>query len=303
MERRSPFTAFVVFGGLLGLCFFFTLALFKALEASPAESYGWSRGRGPRVGVVEIKGVIADSKEFLSQLVELRRDPTIKAIVVRIDSPGGAVAPSQEMFRAVQRARRDKKVVASMGTLAASGGYYVAAAADRIIASPGTITGSIGVISQFPDLSGLLELARLRETTIKSGPLKDTGTPTRPMTPEERTYFQGLVDALYDQFLSDVAQARQLPKEAVRKVADGRVLTGQQAMAAKLVDELGNFEDALEAAAKLAGGTGDPVPVFIKKRKGLLADLVEGGAESAAGVLKEQLVPGAAIELRDPWLR
>jgi protease-4 len=292
MERRSAVYAFLVFGGLLALCFVFLFVLFSSLDSDKGDTT-WGSGSGPRIGVVEISGVISDAKDAIARLHELRKDSQMKAILVRIDSPGGAVGPSQEIYRAILRARKDKKVVCSMGTVAASGGYYIASACDKIYASAGTVTGSIGVISEFPHVGELLKLAKVEVDTIKSGAMKDVGSPLRPMTPDERAYFQKFVLAIYEQFLSDVASARKLDKEEVRKIADGRVLTGQQALDAKLIDELGNLEDAVEGAAKLAGATGDPVPVFPHKPgRGLVGEVLRGAAESVE--------PRGSIQLRDP---
>ncbi len=305
MEKRSTLYALLIFGGLLALCFTFAIVLFRSLGAADEAASGWSFNNpdGPKVGVVEINGVITESKDALGQLVQFRRDPSIKAIVVRINSPGGAVAPSQELFHALERARRDKKVVVSMGTLCASGGFYIAVGADRIVASPGTITGSIGVVSQFPDVSGLLDLLRIRATTVKSGALKDVGSPIRPMTQGELEFFQGFSNRIYEQFLTDVSTARKVPKEELRKIADGRVLSGQEALEAKLIDQIGNFEDALETAVKLAGAPGDPVPVFAKKRESLVRELLHEGTEGAAQAIKHEFSPSGSVELRDTRLQ
>src|SRR5438105_9113060 len=168
MDKRSVAYPLIVFGGLLAACFVFAIVLFSLVGGGKDDDKAWTGGKGPKIGVVEVNGVISASKEPLRQLIEFRRDKDIKAIVVRIDSPGGSVAPSQEVYRAILRARKDKKVVVSMGTVAASGGYYIASAADKIYALPGTITGSIGVISEFPEVDGLLDLLHVKATTIKS---------------------------------------------------------------------------------------------------------------------------------------
>jgi len=296
VEKRSALTAVLVFGGLLGLCFAFFYLIFASLDSGGSErEQAWGGGVGPKIGVVDVSGVITDSRDTLGELHELRKDSSIKAIVVRIDSPGGAVAPSQEIFHAIERARKDKKVVCSMGTVAASGGYYIAAACDKIVALPGTVTGSIGVISEMPHVHKLLELARVEVDTIKSGAMKDVGSPFRPMTPEEKQFFQQFVDGVYDQFLSDVAKARSLDKEKLRKIADGRILTGAQALDQKLVDQLGNLEDAIDLAATMAGAKGEAVPVFHKKPgRGLIGELMRGAAEG--------LTPRGGVELRDPRL-
>jgi protease-4 len=296
VERRSALYALLVFGSLLTLCFVFLYFLFSALEEK--GEHGWGTGMGPRVGVVELTGTITDSKEVVGELHELRKDNSIKAIVLRIDSPGGAVAPSQEIYRAVLRAKKDKRVVCSMGTVAASGGFYVAAACDKIYASPGTITGSIGVISEFPHVQSLLSLAHVEVDTIKSGPLKDLGSPLRPMSAEERKFFQSFVDGVYEQFLDDVSAGRKISKDELRPLADGRIFTGKQALQLKLVDELGNLEDAIGGAAKLAGATGEPVPVFQKKSRGTwIGEILRGAVEGArAGAQR------GSIEVRDPRL-
>jgi protease-4 len=292
MEKRSALYAFLVFGGLLGLCFVFFFLLMTSIDTRGEPS--WGSGDGPKIGVVEVAGVIGDTKDLVGQLHELRKEDSIKAIVVRIDSPGGAVAPSQEVYRAIQRAREKKKVVCSMGTVAASGGYYIASACEKIYASRGTITGSIGVISELPHVQGLLEIAKVQVDTIKSGTFKDVGSPLRPMTADEKQFFQRFVDNIYEQFLDDVATARKLDKNELRLIADGRVLTGEEAQKAKLVDEIGNLEDAIDGVAKLAGLKGDPVPVFVKKSsKGLVGELLRG-ADSLISP------PRQTIEARDP---
>jgi protease IV len=297
VEKRSALYALLVFGSLLALCFVFLYFLFSALEQKGEQ--GWGSGLGPHIGVVELTGTIVDGKDVIGQLHELRKDNSIKAIVLRIDSPGGAVAPSQEIYRAVLRAKKDKKVVCSMGTVAASGGFYVASACDKIYASAGTITGSIGVISEFPHVNELMALARVNVDTIKSAAMKDAGSPLRPMTDGERKFFQGFVDGVYEQFLDDVSTARKIPKETLRPLADGRILTGKQALDHKLIDELGNLEDALEGAAKLAGESGEPVPVFQKKpRSGFLGEVLRGAVQGAF----EGAAPRGSIEVRDPRL-
>jgi protease IV len=297
VEKRSALYALLVFGSLLTLCFVFLYFLFSALEQKGEQ--GWGDGLGPRIGVIELNGTISDAKDVVGQLHELRKDGTIKAIVLRIDSPGGSVAPSQEIYRAVLRTKKDKKVVCSMGTVAASGGFYVASACDKVYASPGTITGSIGVISEFPHVQNLLSLARIEVDTIKSGPMKDSGSPLRAMTENERKFFQRFVDGVYEQFLDDVSSARKIPKETLRPLADGRIFTGKEALEHHLIDELGNLEDALDGAGKLAGATGEPVPVFQKKpRSSLMGEILRGAVQGAI----EGAQPRSSIELRDPRL-
>jgi len=211
-----------------------------------------------RVGVVEIKGVLADSRTIIKQLDRYRDDSSIKAIVLRINSPGGAVGPAQEILREVEKIRQKKKIVASLGTVAASGGYYIASGADLIMANRGTATGSIGVIMQFMNLEGLYGKVGVGTETFKSGPHKDMGSPSRPTTPEERVIFQSMIDDIYNQFVEVVAKGRHKDVAEIRPLADGRVFTGRQAKELGLVDRLGDFHDAVLLAGELAGIPGEP---------------------------------------------
>ncbi len=220
---------------------------------------------GEKVGVVEIKGLISDSKTTLKQLDKFKDDPDIKAVVVRINSPGGAVGPSQEILREVEKLRAKKKVVASLGTVAASGGYYIACGADLIMANRGTATGSIGVIMQFTNVEALTKKVGLDFFTLKSGRYKDVGSPFRQMTPEEKEYMQQLLDNIYQQFLSDVSRNRKIPVEKLKPLAEGKVYTGEEAKQVGLVDEFGNLPDAIDRAGKLAGIKGKPEAVYPEK--------------------------------------
>ncbi len=211
---------------------------------------------GEKVGVVEVKGLIADSKTTIKQLEKFRDDADIKAIVLRVNSPGGAVGPSQEIMREVEKTKAKKKVVASLGTLAASGGYYVACAANLIMANRGTTTGSIGVIMQFTNLEGLSKKVGLDFFSLKAGKYKDVGSPFRSMTPEEKAYVQSLIDNIYQQFVSDVARNRKIPVEKLRELAEGKIYTGEEAKKIGLVDEFGNLSDAIDKAGRLGGITG-----------------------------------------------
>jgi protease IV len=216
---------------------------------------------GTKIGVVAIEGVISRelTERAVRQLTRYGEDASIKAIVLRIDSPGGGVAASQEIYEEVRRVRSGGKlVVASMGSVAASGGYYVASVADRIFANAGTITGSIGVIVQLGNVAALLHKLGIESTVITSGPFKDSGNPTRPLRPEERQVFQTLVDDVYQQFIEAVARGRKLPLEDVRRAADGRIYTGRQAKDLRLVDELGSLQDAVTYAASTIGIVGKP---------------------------------------------
>ncbi len=232
--------------------------------------------KGNRVGLIDIKGAIISSQDTVKQIKDWRKDSTIKAILIRIDSPGGAVGPSQEIYREIRRTIGVKPVVTSMGSVAASGGYYIASASSYIVANPGTITGSIGVIISFPNLRELFDKIGYQMTTIKSGPFKDIGNVSRDMTPEEKELLQATIDETYRQFVRDVAAGRNLPEEDVRKVADGRIIMGEKALEVRLVDQLGNFEDAVAKAGELAKISGEPNLINAKKKKLSLLDLVVG---------------------------
>jgi len=227
------------------------------------------------VGVVDVEGIISDSRKIIKLCDDYEKDDDIRAVVLRINSPGGAVVPAQEIFDRIRDLAVTKPVVASMGTVAASGGYYIASAADLIVANPGTITGSIGVIVQFSHIHDLLEKIGLKTTVVKSGEYKDIGSPLREMEPRERIIFQDLVDDIYDQFVTAVSQSRSLPKDEVLKLADGRIFTGRQAQDVGLVDEIGSFDHAAARAAEIAGIVGVPQVFYPKKEKrGLLRYLI-----------------------------
>jgi protease-4 len=217
-----------------------------------------------KVALVRIEGPIMDSKDAVDELKDYMDDSSIKAIILRLDSPGGAVAPSQEIYSEVKKAAAKKKVVVSMGSIAASGGYYIASAASRIIANPGTLTGSIGVIMEIPNLEGLMSKIGIKTEVIKSGKNKDIGSMFRSMKPEERQLLQAVMDDVHEQFIRAVAAGRHMKIEDVRKIADGRVFTGEQAVKVGLVDQLGTLEDATTVAADLAGIQGEPEVVTKK---------------------------------------
>jgi len=221
---------------------------------------------GDRIALVRIEGPIMDSKNTVDEIKGYIKDPSVKAVILRVDSPGGAVAPSQEIYDEVKKATLKKKVVVSMGSVAASGGYYVSAPADRIIANPGTLTGSIGVIMEIPNIEGLMSKIGVKTEVIKSGRHKDIASVFRKMGKEERIILQGVLDDVHEQFILAVSEGRKMPFDEVKKIVDGRIFTGRQALEARLVDELGTLEDAIAAAAKLAGIKGDP-EVISKKEK------------------------------------
>jgi len=230
---------------------------------------------GQQVGVVEIRGLISNPKPILSQLKEFRDNKDVKAIVLRIDSPGGGVGPSQEIYGEVVKTSRVKKVVASMGAIAASGGYYVASGADHIMANPGSITGSIGVVMEFANLEELFKKIGVSAFVLKSGEYKDVGSPFRQMTAQEKELLQGFVDNVHQQFVATVAGARQIPEAEILAIADGRILSGEQAQKMGLLDSLGNLEDAIALAAELGGVEGEPSVVYGEDDKfSLLEDLL-----------------------------
>jgi protease-4 len=279
-QKRPNLWLWIVVGG--GSFLFFILCL--AALASMFTGGGSSRiSRSPnQIASLEIKGTISDSKEFIEELKEYGKRPNVRSVIIRIDSPGGGVAASQEIYEAIKkfRAETKKKVVVSMASTAASGGYYIACAADRIFANPGSITGSIGVIAQWYDYSDLLRWAKMQSVVIKSGDLKDSGSGFRPMTNEEKKYFQSLIDDMYSQFVAAVSESREIPEEDVRRLADGRVYTGREAVENRLVDELGTFQDAVDAAAKMGGITDEPKLLAPVKKRFSVLDIVLGNAES-----------------------
>lgn len=301
MDRRATWVLGIVFGGLF-LCLFGFLALIYVAVQGGGAGRGSGLATGDRVGVVEVVGPITDSKQFLEDLRDFEDSDSVKAIVIRVDSPGGGVAPSQEMYEAIKRVRQKKKVYASMGSLAASGGYYIAAAAEKIYANPGTMTGSIGVIMQQPNVEGLLRWAGVSMNTITAGKLKDSGSPFRAMTPDERSYLEAMLKDVHEQFIAAVANGRGLDAEEVRPHADGRVFTGRQAKDMKLVDELGGLEDAVAELGRSVGIKGTPDMEYPARKRRFLDELLGeeastlvGGAARALGRLE-----GPSLEYRVP---
>ncbi len=253
--------ALVTFGAIF-VVFFALILVVGSLTGRPTPF-----PIGSKVGVVEVAGVIASAQRINEAMIDFRDDPSIKAIVLRVDSPGGGVGPSQEIYEEIRKTVEVKPVVVSMASVAASGGYYVAAPASRIVANPGTITGSIGVIMEFTNVQELLGKIGLKSQVVKSGEHKDIGSPVRPMSAGDREILQGLIDDVHDQFVSAIAEGRGLDKQEVLALADGRIFTGRQALELKLVDELGNFRDAVRVAGELAGIGGDPHLVYPEQDK------------------------------------
>jgi protease-4 len=225
---------------------------------------------GEKVALIRIEGMIMDSKDTVDEIKEYVKDPSIKAIVMRIDSPGGAVAPAQEIYEEIRKTVKKKKVVVSMGSMAASGGYYIASPATKIVANPGTLTGSIGVIMEIPNIEGLMNKLGIKTEVVKSGRHKDMASLFRGIKKEEREILQNVLDDVHEQFIKAVAEGRKMLYDDVKKIADGRVFTGEQALKAGLIDELGSLEDAVQTAAKLSGIKGEPVVVSKKERFSLI---------------------------------
>lgn len=269
MARRPLLVGTVLF---LGFLFVFFTVSFLTARFGLDGVFGTGEGK---IGLIRIEGMILDSTETLNQLRNYSKNPSIKAILVRINSPGGAVAPSQEIYQEIKNIREQgKTVVSSMGSLAASGGYYIAAATDRIVANPGTLTGSIGVIMELANVEGLLQKVGVESVVIKSGEHKDMASPFRKMTPEERALLQSVLDDVHDQFIEAVAEGRSLTTSDVRALADGRIFTGRQAKENGLIDELGGLQDAIRITGELIGMTGEPTVVEPSRRFSIL-DLLQ----------------------------
>ncbi len=263
---------FAIFLVISGIFFVMKGSNSKHAASSPAIF-----GNGA-VGVLELNGVITDSKKFIKKLKKFEEDDDIKAVVIRLDSPGGAVAPSQEIYQAVENYK--KPILSSMGSVAASGAYYVASGTQKIYANPGTITGSIGVIMEFANLSKLYEWAKVERYSIKTGKFKDAGAEYREMTAEEKALLQGMVDDVLVQFKEAVSKGRKMTMAEVTAIADGRIFSGNQAKKAKLVDETGTLHDAIEAAGKIAGIKGEPEVVYPDKAKKSILDLIMDNTQS-----------------------
>jgi protease-4 len=229
-----------------------------------------------RIQVVDVEGELVDSRQILDQLKRYEDSNSIKAILLNVNSPGGGVAVSQEIYTEIKRLRekKDKTVVAYLSSTGASGAYYIACAANKIVANPGTIVGSIGVIAEWVNYADLLEWAKLKDIVFKTGEFKDTGSPSRALTENERKYFQGLIDDMYVQFVEAVSSGRKLDLQQVRSMADGRVFTGRDAKERKLIDDIGNFQDAVDITAKLAGISGKPRLLRLSRQRVTLLDVL-----------------------------
>lgn len=273
IRKRSP-----LFRGCLILLAVF--AGFLIVMRLVGKIGGDITGSGENVGIVKIEGIITDSGSINETIRKFGKDGKIKAVVIRINSPGGGVGPSQEIYEEVKKLRDKKVVVASIGAVGASGGYYIACGANKIVANPGSITGSIGVIMEFLNVKELIEKLGLRGMVVKSGPLKDMGNPLRDMTEEERKLLKKLIDNIHYQFVDAVADSRKLERSTVEGIADGRIFSGAQAKELGLVDFLGNFYDAIDMSAKISGIKGEPRLIYPPKKKISIIDLIKDEAKS-----------------------
>jgi protease-4 len=264
--KKNPVLIVLVTAIALGALFFGMVFLVSLLSGNKRTSTTLQVVGADRIALVKLEGLLVSSEHVVEELNDYAEDSSIKAIVIRIDSPGGGVVASQEIYNAIKNARHEgKKVVASMGTVAASGGYYVAAAADRIVANPGTLTGSIGVKMEFANIEKLLEKIGVKGMVVKAGEYKDVGSPFHDMSEPEKKILQDVIDDVHSQFIKAIAEGRNLQEAEVRSIADGRIFTGRQALDLKLVDQLGDLTDSIKVAGELVGIKGKPR--VIEKRK------------------------------------
>ncbi len=277
-EGRSRTLLWILIGG--GAFFLFVLAVFTLVYLTLHAGGGDAGlgGFGDRIGVVDLDGVILSPQPVVGQLKKFADDSSIKAIIIHVNSPGGGVAASEEIYREVKRIRSEKKkrIVVSIETVGASGAFYVAAASDKIFADKGSIVGSIGVIAQWVNYGDLLKWAKLKDVVIKTGEFKDTGNPTRDLTPNEQAYMQALIDNMFGQFVQAVSEGRGMKFEDVKSIANGKVWTGEQAMSMKLIDGVGDFEAAVDDTAKSVGIKGEPTLVRPDRDRKTLMDLLLG---------------------------
>ena len=282
MKRKRILVGLGVIVALL--VFFFSALFFIGRSMGKPGRFTF----GDKIAIVEIRGVITQSSEIIEEIHQYLEDDSVKAIILRIDSPGGGVGPSQEIYREVMKIKSRKKVVTSMGSVAASGGYYVACASDLIVANPGTIAGSIGVLMEFTNIEELFKKIGIKGVVVKSGELKDMGSPFREMTPDERRVIQAVIDNVHQQFIQAVADGRKLDRSKVAQIADGRILTGEQAKQLGLVDQIGNLEDAIDTTAKLAGIVGKPNILYPKKKFSIWELLIKETVSVILETLKEK---------------
>jgi len=282
MKRKRILVGLAVMAALL--IFFLSLLFFIGQYIGRPGRFAF----GDKIAIVEIKGVITQSSGIIEEINQYQEDEGVKAIILRIDSPGGGVGPAQEIHREIVKVKAKKKVVTSMGSVAASGGYYVACASDLIIANPGTITGSIGVLMEFTNIEELFKKIGIKGVVLKSGEHKDIGSPFREMTPEDRKVIQAVIDDVHQQFVQAVAEGRKMDRTKVMQIADGRILTGEQAKQLGLVDQIGNLQDAIDRTAKLVGIAGKPNIIYPKRRFSIWELLVRETTSAILDILKER---------------
>ena len=292
-DGRSRAWIWLLIGG--GAFLFFVIAVFSLVYLVFGGSQDDSLAFGDKIAVVDLEGVILSPKQVVSQLKKFADDDSVKAIIIHVNSPGGGVAASEEIYREVKRIRDEKKkrIVASIETVGASGAYYVASATNKIYADNGSIVGSIGVIAQWVNYEELLRWAKLKDVTLKAGEFKDTGNPAREMTPAEREYLQGMIDNMHTQFIQAVAEGRHVKEEDIRPIANGKVWTGQQAHSMKLVDQIADFESAVKDTAKAVGISGEPTlvrpPRYRRSGLDLLFDDVSDYLPSREKLMEQQV--------------
>jgi protease-4 len=284
--KKNPVLIVLVTAATLGALFFGMVFLASLLSGNKRASKTLQVVGGDKIALVKLEGLLVNSEPVVEELNDYADDSSVKAIVLRIDSPGGGVVVSQEIYNAVKNARKEgKKVVASLGTVAASGGYYVAAAADRIVANPGTLTGSIGVKMEFANIEKLLEKIGVKGVVVKAGEYKDVGSPFRDMSEPEKKILQDVIDDVHNQFIKAVADGRKMQEAEVRAIADGRIFTGRQALDLKLVDQLGDLADSIKVAGELVGIRGKPRVIEKRKMIPFLDYLKEESAAWIADVI------------------
>lgn len=290
IKQKPMIIGLILIGALVSVFFLSSFFLVNLLGLNGKIT------RKDKIALIKIENIITHSADIVRQIKKYADDKSVKAIVLRINSPGGSVAPSQEIYNEIIKVRKNsnKKVITSMGNISASGGYYIACASDKIVANPGTITGSIGVIMTFSNIEELMSKIGLKAEVIKSGKFKDTGSPMRKFTEEEKQLMQNVIDDVYDQFINVVAKGRNLDIDKVKELSDGRIFTGRQAFKVGLVDKLGSLEDAIELGAKMVSIKGKPKVISEKKEKNLLFRLLGGKILSYLSFLpnKSQVFPG-----------
>ncbi len=284
--KKRPFLLASLTIGAIFLFFLLVILVAGMFRGNPVVPVG------NKVGILEVKGMIVDADLLIEQINDFRESGTVKAVVLRVDSPGGGVGPSQEIYAELKRLAEEKPLVVSMGGVAASGGYYIAVAGEHLFANPGTITGSIGVIMSFPDYQGIMQKIGVRTEVVKSGRFKDIGSSTRDFTDADRELLQGMIDDVHSQFVTAISEERGMSRERLEPLVDGRIFTGQQALKAGLIDELGTLRDAIRHAAGLAGLGDDPGLLYPEpEKKGFFERMLQNVASSYLGVAVPQRLP------------